>query len=387
MQRRTFIQAAGSAAATLGVPAWAPQALAASEGPLSARHITIGSTLALTGMLGGAGRDYVLGTNAAFAAVNKAGGIHGRELRLLAMDDAYVPKRTLENATKMIGGNEIFALLSVFGTANSYAILPMTEKEGVPFVAPVTGASSLRRKEQRFTFFVRPSYTDETVHALTLMADMGIRDVAVVYLDNAFGKEVLKDAERTFERLKLRSVGAFPLAVTGANGDEVAQKVIDAKAGGVFIATTGAATTSFVLPMHTRMPALPIAGVSVAVISSEIPKLGDAIKGVAVARVFPRAEQEKFAVVRTFQAQMKAAGADDSVGGSAFEAWINSQVMIEGLRRAGRDLTREKLRAGLASIKRLELGDLNLGFAESAPYVASERVEMTVFGDKGRVIS
>lgn len=84
---------------------------------------------------------------------------------------------------------------------------------------------------------------------------------------------------------------------------------------------------------------------------------------------------------------MKAAGADDSVGGSAFEAWINSQVMIEGLRRAGRDLTREKLRAGLASIKRLELGDLNLGFAESAPYVASERVEMTVFGDKGRVIS
>lgn len=111
MQRRTFIQA-----------------LAASEGPLSARHITIGSTLALTGMLGGAGRDGVLGTNAAFAAVNKAGGIHGRELRLLAMDDAYVPKRTLENATKVIGGNEIFALLPVFGTANSYVILPMTER-------------------------------------------------------------------------------------------------------------------------------------------------------------------------------------------------------------------------------------------------------------------
>lgn len=385
MQRRTFIKTAGSAAAALGLPAWAPQARAAGE-PLSARHVTIGSTLALSGMLGGAGRDYVVGTGAAFAAVNQAGGIHGRELRHVALDDAYAPKRTLENATRLIGNNEAFALLSIFGTANNAAILPMVEKEGVPFVAPVTGAASLRGANQRFTFHVRPSYSDEVDHALELMAGMGIRDMAIVYLDNGFGKEVLKDVERTFARLKIRPVGAFALAVTGANGEQVAEQVIAAKAGGVFVATTGAATTSFVLPLRTRMPALPVAGVSVAVIASEIPKLGDAIKGVAVARVFPRAEQEKFAIVRAFQAQMAAAGAK-TLGGSAFEAWINAQVMIEGLRRAGRELTREKLRAGLASIRRLELGDFSLGFGTAAPYVASERVEMTVFGDKGRVIS
>lgn len=385
MQRRTFIQTAAGVAASLGVSAWTQQA-SASDGALSARHVTIGSTLALSGMLGGAGRGHVNGMKAAFEAVNKAGGIHGREIRLVAMDDAYVPKRSVENAAKMIAGNEIFALMSVFGTANNHGVIPLVEKEGVPFVGPVTGAASLRTKEQRFTFHVRPSYTDEVKHALALMSGMGIRDMAVVYLDNAFGKEVLSDAERAFQHLAIKPVGAFALAIDGGNGEEIAQKVIAAKAGGIFVATTGAATTSFILPLRTRMPALPIAGVSVALIPSEFPKLGDAIKGVAVARVFPRAEQEKFAAVRTFQSQMKAAGLT-TVDGAAFESWLNAQVVIEGLRRGGRELTREKMRAGLAAMRRLELGDLNFGFGASAPYVASERVEMTVFGDKGRVVS
>ena len=307
-------------------------------------------------------------------------------MRLVALDDAYAPLRTAENVRKLLADGNAFALMSIFGTANNAAILPLIEKEGVPLVGPVTGAASLRSKSQRYVFHVRPSYADETEHALTLMSKMGLRDMAVVYLDNPFGKEVLAGAQRVFGQLSMRPVGAFALAGDGSNGEAIARQVIDSKAGGVFLATTGAATTSFILPLRARLPALPIAGVSVAVIPSEFPRLGDGIKGVAVARVFPLADQMKIGVVRTFQAQMKASGGSQG-SGSALESWINAQLLIEGLRRAGRDVTRDRLRAALASVRQLELGDLTVGFEGTAPFVASSRVDMTVFGDKGRVIS
>lgn len=385
MHRRSFIQTTATTVATLGTGAW-PLASLAAEEPITAKQITIGSTLALSGMLGGAGKEHVAGINAAFAAVNQAGGIHGRTLRLVALDDAYAPQRTAENVRKLLADGNAFALMSIFGTANNAAILPLIEKEGVPLVGPVTGAASLRSKSQRYVFHVRPSYADETEHALTLMSKMGLRDMAVVYLDNPFGKEVLAGAQRVFGQLSMRPVGAFALAGDGSNGEAIARQVIDSKAGGVFLATTGAATTSFILPLRARLPALPIAGVSVAVIPSEFPRLGDGIKGVAVARVFPLADQMKIGVVRTFQAQMKASGGSQG-SGSALESWINAQLLIEGLRRAGRDVTRDRLRAALASVRQLELGDLTVGFEGTAPFVASSRVDMTVFGDKGRVIS
>ncbi len=385
MQRRTFIKGAGIAAAGLGMPAWMPQALA-SDGALSARHVTIGSTLAMTGMLGGAGKHHTAGIQAAFAWANKTGGVHGREIKLLTMDDAYVPQRTVDNVQQMVEGNEAFALMSIFGTGNIGRFLPYTEKVGVPFVGPITGASSLRNAQQRWTFHVRPGYAEEVSHLLTLMSNVGIRDIAIVYLDNGFGHEVLKDVQGRFERLNLRPVGAYKLAVNGENGEELAEQVMAAKAGGIFMATTGAATTSFVVPMRTRMPALAIAGVSVSVIPSEYAKLGGAIKGIAVARVFPGAEQIKYSLVRQFHEQMNHFGIKEPSSDS-LESWVNAQIVIEGLRRAGRDLTRDKLRLALTSMRRIELGDYNLGFPEKAPYIASDRVDIAVYGPGARIVS
>lgn len=385
MKRRLFLNRLAQTAALTGVPTWAHLAHAGESG-LSATHVTIGSSLALSGPLAGAGADHVAGVKAAFTTVNQAGGVNGREIRLAAKDDAYVPARTLDNVKQMLEGDDVFALMSCMGTANTAAVLPLIEQQGVPCVGPVTGAASLRQPGQKNVFHVRASYRDETVRVVQQLVAMGLKDIAIVYLDNPFGKEVLKDAEATLAASQLKSVGSFALAVDGGNAQAVVSQVLGAKAGAVLLGTTGTANTAFVLGLRAKASGLPLAGLSVSVISSELAKLGPASQGLALTQVFPDAEKTKLSVVRSYQAAMRATGVDH-FGGSSFEGWINAQMVIEGLKRAGRDLTRDKLRTALGGIKRLELGDFSLGYASPAPFVASRFVELAVLGANGKRVA
>ena len=95
----------------------------------------------------------------------------------------------------MISQGGAFALMSCVGTPNNAGILPMIEDAGIPYVAPFTGASSLR-KGARNVFHVRASYTDEVRRLVQRLAGMGLWDIGVVYLDNAYGREMLEDSTR-----------------------------------------------------------------------------------------------------------------------------------------------------------------------------------------------
>jgi hypothetical protein len=134
------------------------------------------------------------------------------------------------------------------------------------------------------------------------------------------------------------------------------------------------------------MAGLPMVGLSVSVISSELAKLGAASQGIALSQVFPDALSQKLESVRNYQAAMRAIGREE-FGASSFEGYVNAMVMAEGLRRAGRDVTRDKLRQALTGLKQLNLGELSFGFGGAAPYVASRYVGLAVLGANGRRLS
>jgi branched-chain amino acid transport system substrate-binding protein len=119
------------------------------------------------------------------------------------------------------------------------------------------------------------------------------------------------------------------------------------------------------------------------VISSELAKLGPALQGLAVSQVFPDATSERLESVRNFHAAMRAAGKENP-GNTSFEGYVNAMVIAEGLRRAGRDVTRDKLRQALAGMKQLSIGEMSLGYAGAAPYVASKYVSLAILGANGR---
>lgn len=388
MSRRQFLLRATQAAAATGLPLWAHTASAADEG-LTPKLITLGCSIALTGPLGQAGIEQVAGMKAAFAEVNQAGGIHGREIRIDPKDDGYVAARTLQNVTQMVDSQSVFALISPLGTANTAAILPLIETRGIPTVGPVTGATSLRSPEARHVFFLRPTYREETQRLVKQIVDMGLKRIAVVYLDNPFGKEVLKDMSKALDDIKVERAGEYALAVDGKNGADLADKVAAERPGAVLLATTGTANTAFVQAFRTKAQGVPLAGLSVTVLASEMPKLAASSRGLALVQVFPDANSLKSVAVRKFQTTMKAVGADAAYihSGSALEGWLNAQIMIEGLKNAGKDLTRERLRAGLASIRSLSFGDFNVGFGNKAPYIGSDAIYLAVYAENGRRIS
>ncbi|MEK8030526.1 ABC transporter substrate-binding protein [Ideonella sp. DXS29W] len=358
--------------------------MAHAEPGVTASQLLIGSSLAMSGPLAGAGVAHTAGLNAAFKAINSSGGISGRQLKLVSLDDGYVPARTVENTRKLLEEQQVFALVSSMGTGNTAAILPMVEKAEVPLVGPVTGAASLRKPGLKNVFHVRASYRDEIERLMQQLLSWGLHSLAFVYLDNPFGQEVLADAEAATVAKGAELAGKFALAVDGSNGEELARKVQAIKPSAVVLGTTGTANTAFLQPLRTLSPNTPVAGLSVSVLASELPKLGRAAKGVALTQVLPDASSGRLAAVRNYQAAMRAAGAEAMIGSTSFEGWVNGQVLIEGLRRTNGEFRRDRLRAALASMRRLDLGEFVLGYGPQAPYVASQFIDLAILGPDGK---
>jgi ABC-type branched-subunit amino acid transport system substrate-binding protein len=376
MNRRNFVHSVGSGALVLGAGGLGISARAA-ESAISAKHITIGGSMPTTGPLANAGTDHTVSILAAMAEINRAGGVNGRELRFLAKDDGYNAARTVANVKEMIDQDSAFAFMSFLGTPNTAGAMALTEKAGISVLGPVTGASSLRKAEYRHTFFIRPTYTIEVQRMVAQLTQSGISAIAVVYLDNAFGKEVLADTQVALAQTELKApVAAFALAVDGKNADEVAQKIAESNAGAVFLGTTGTGSTDFVLALRKLGSGLPVLGLSVTF--TDINRLGKHIVGLAAASVLPSTRSKKFAVVRRYWASLEAANMQ-KVTGLGLESYVATHLMAEAIRRAGRDITREKLRAALASVRSFEMGELNYGFPEAPPYVAGSIVKMGVF--------
>ena len=273
MQRRQFVSLApGAVVAAAAAPAFLRNAFAQEAG-ITGKTLTIGCSAALTGPLAGLGQDVKLGAEAALAHINSRGGINGRTLQFNIVDDAYVPQRTTDNIKQILSQGNTFALLSCVGTPNNTAILPLIEEAGVPYVAPITGASSLR-KGARNVFHVRASYTDEVRRLVQRLAGMGLKSIGVVYLDNGYGREMLEDATRSLAEQSLKPSVQAALATDGANLSQVLAQVAEARTAAVLLATAGTVSVELVRGLKKNAPGVLLAGVSVTLPSDSLKKPG-----------------------------------------------------------------------------------------------------------------
>jgi len=353
MQRRQFVTLASHTTAVLAAPVFMRNAWA-QEGGITGKTLTIGCSAALSGPLAGFGQDIKQGAEAALAHINGRGGVHGRTLQFNMVDDGYMPQRTTDNVKQMIGQGSAFALLSCVGTPNNTAILPLIEEAGIPYVAPLTGASSLR-KGGRNVFHVRASYTDEVRRLVQRLAGMGLKGIGVVYLDNGYGREMLEDATRSLAEQNIQPTVQAALATDGKNLADVLAKVAEARR------------------------------VSVTLTSDGLKQLGDAGSGIAVTMVMPDPNRAKTQLVRDYQAAMRAKGHQDFTLGS-LEAYVNMRVLAEGLERAGSDPSRAKLRAALAGIRNWDMGGFVVDYSGQSPYVGSRFIDLGVLNGAGRFL-
>ena len=132
LNKRVFLGAMGAAAL-------APWGVLHAGPGVTDGEIVLGQSLDLSGPLAEMAPDMVNATKVCFDAVNAQGGVHGRRIRVVTLDDGYKPDNTVKNVGKMIAEDGVFALCNLTGTANVAAILPMLAKENppVPLISPL----------------------------------------------------------------------------------------------------------------------------------------------------------------------------------------------------------------------------------------------------------
>lgn len=320
------------------------------------KEIAIGSCSALEGPSSALGTQTVAGAKAYFSLVNDEGGVHGRKLRLFAYDDSYDPGKTQACFDKLLA-DKVFALGFFVGTPTALKYLPLAQENKIPLVGLFTGAETLYTPLRHWVVDVRASYFDETREQIDGMWNaLGYKKIGVIYPDDAFGAAVLDGVKEA-----LKAHGAEPAAV-GSYQRQTAKA--DAAIASVRAANPQAVVV--VGPPNTVAPILKQAHamgwrplfLTVSFVGTEelIAEAGADADGMVVTQVVPPYYLTDLKTVALYRRALAQYSPSERPNFVSLEGFVDALVLVEGLKRAGKDLTREGLIRGIESIHQLDVG-------------------------------
>jgi len=356
----------------------------AAEPGVTADSITLGQSTPLSGPQGDVGEDLVRGAKVYFDALNAKGGVNGRKVVLVSKDDVYDPKKTVANVEAFLAANDTLATFNVFGTQNNEMILPIAQKAGLPMLMPYSGAPSIRKTDYKGLFNLRASYADEVDKLIQHLTTIGFKKIAIAYQNNSYGKEVLNAAVAALERHNLKPVASASVEIDASDAAAATAKLLGAQPDALLLGLVGKPSLDVIKDVNVARRGLQMYGPSPLASASNIKALGQDAVGLTVSQVMPFPQNMSVPVVREYQQAMKAAGFSDFTHLS-LEGYIDAKVATEGLRRAGKDLTRESLIKAMQSIQSYDVGGLEISFNKGAGS-ASKFVELTVINSQGKLV-
>lgn len=377
MDRRTFV---GSACTWIASPLCA----APAQNGITKTEIVFGQSSDFSSSRAAVSKGYAEGTSLVFDAVNAAGGIHGRKIRIFQSDDAYSVPKAMSNARELIEEHEVFALLHCLGTAIVEKLVPYAEEMGVPNIHPLTGADHVRPPEMssRQTFFLRASYGREIDRIAMQLKTIGITKVALVHEAEPFGESIRHLAVRALgaHRIRLAAIGVFPFN----KPDEVAAAlaaVSKAEPTAIIVGSAGPSVENFIRGYHELGKRAQYYCLSVSNVERIHKALGKLSEGIVVAQVMPSVATSRFPVVAAYRdAVGKAGGSATSFG---LEGYISARMIADALRASGPAPTRDRFVAALAATS--QVGGFPVAYNEE-PRHGSPFVELAMIGSGGKLL-
>jgi ABC-type branched-subunit amino acid transport system substrate-binding protein len=355
---------------------------ARAENGVSASEIVIGQSASLTGTAGEVGQQLRDGALAYFELVNRKGGIGGRKIRLISLDDGGQTKRGEDNTSKLIGEDKVFLLFGYTGRNTSEAALPIIAKADIPFFGPATGGESIHGQFNKNVINVRASYRRETEVLVDYVVSVGQKKIGMIYHKDDLTKSNLKMTEDALMKHGLKIAGS---GAVDRNSSDVKE------AFGVLskLSPEAVICNAAVKPFGEFVRQMRKAGVAaqfltVSFVGSPIVKeLGAESAGVIMSQVVPLPTKKSIPIVNEYQGALAATGSKAGHSFNGLEGFITAKVLVEALKRTGKDVTRQKFIKAVEGIAELDLGGYFVSYSPTK-HNGSSYVDITVINKDGR---
>ncbi len=329
--------------------------------------IMLGQSCALSGPAKNLGLEMRAGLLAAFSKVNDEGGIGGRDILLISKDDGYEPDRAVKNTTSFIENDQIFMIIGEVGTPTSKAVIPIIEKNKIPFFAPFTGAELLRVPFRKYVINVRASYFQEMEKLASYLIDeQGINRIACFYQNDSYGFAGLQGIKLALQRrnMKLVSQGSYErntVAVMGGLRD-----VHKGDPQAIVLVGAYSACAEFIKLSKTKQQG-DLIYCSISFVGTESLKkaLGRYGENVIVSQVVPYPKDTSIPLIEEYLEAMSKYQRDMVTSFTSLEGYIAGKLFAQIASSVQGELTREKFISTMQTIGRFDLGGVVLQFGEN----------------------
>ena len=339
----------------------------AEEPGVTPGSIYFGQSAPFTGAAAEIGKDMRIGLEAAFNEINSSGGIEGRHLYLRYLDDGYEPGRSITNVRNLIKDQGVFAFIGSVGAPSSNAVAPITEEMAIPFIAPITGISSLRDREQfRNVINLRPSYQQEINEMIErLTQDRGVSRVAVLYQDDSFGRA---GYDATIKALSLYGLKTVARGTYPRNTSAVKTALFDLKSADpeAIIIVGAYEPVSTALKWADRLDFKPIF-MTLSLVGSKAlaTALGGGDYDLFMTQVVPNfAMEDTESAATRYRAAIDAVWPGTKYGYVSFEGYLAGRLAIEALAGCGQEVRRDCFVNLFQHTREISIEDIDFVYGE-----------------------
>ena len=344
----------------------APQSLAKEAQPVE-NMIVLGMSTALTGPTAVLGINMQSGVLAAIDEVNRKGGLQGRKLRLISLDDGYEPARTAPNMRQLIDKEKVLAVIGNVGTPTAVAAIPITNASKTPFIGAFTGAGFLRKMPpDRYVINYRASYAEETsamVDALITHGGLKPQEIAFFTQRDAYGDAGFVGGIAALKRHGLDDENAVLHSRYERNTLAVENGLADIIMSGQrprAVIMVGAYNPCAAFIHLARQSGLDAMFLNVSFVGAEAlaEKLGDQGDGVIVTQVVPHFDSA-LPIVGEYRKALNGWNPSTQPTFGSLEGYIATRILCRALKTIQGPLTKEGIVNALE-----ELGEFDMGLGQ-----------------------
>lgn len=358
-------------------------AQAGDEG-VTPTEIRLGASQVLSGPLGPQTQRYGEGARLMFDAVNAAGGIHGRKISFTTLDDGFDPKRAVDNTRKLINEDKVFMLFNSTGTAQTAAVLPLLKESSTILFGPVTGATAMREGVNPYLFHVRAGYTNETERIFSQLKQIGVTRVAYFYQDDGLGKALLSEVKKASAAQNLPLVAEIKVDAATPDFAAAAAATAQANPQAVIVGTAGMTFPNYVKAVGATTARPTFYGYSVASVDVINRELKDKARGIVLAQIMPSLRNTAVPVVAEYLKLLKEKQPDAAPSASQFEGFVHARLLVEGLRRTGRDLNTASFIREMENAGEFSFGRFTARYSPKT-HNGSDYVELAIIDSQGQL--